>query len=264
MSDTSMNNPNKTKASCNKIARPDLYFKFNCANMDDDVYAAFMASFMRGAAAKWVRPYLLKYMDDDNNKDNITKMFDDYLEFKTKLQHNFGILNEVSNADRMIQRLHQTKSAADYAVLFQQYATQTEWDDKALCVMYRQGLKDTVKAELMRSGAQIDTLHSLIEESINLDNALHKLYLETRPVKTPAIPNTSKPRGKGRFSQGKSRFWKTPGGVVPSAGTNWHDPDAMQLDNINKGNGFRKDKKQFGKKITCYNCQKESHMARDC
>jgi hypothetical protein len=83
-------------------------------------------------------------------------------------------------------------------------------------------------------------------------------------VRAPPTPNTSKPRSKGRFSQGRPRFGKTPRGVVPSAGTNWHDPDAMVLDNINKGNGFNKDKKQYGKKITCYNCQKEGHMARDC
>jgi hypothetical protein len=281
MSDTSMNTPNETKASRNKVARPDLYhgdrtkleewilqfdlyFKFNGADMDDDDYAAFMASFMRGAAAKWVRPYLLKYMDDKNNEEEITDMFNDYLEFKTKLRDTFGILNEVSNADRKIQNLHQTKSAADYAVLFQQYATQTDWDDKALRVMYRQGLKDTVKAELMRSGALLETLPQLIEESIKIDNALHELYLEMRPVRTPTTPNTSKPRSKGRFSQGKPRFGKTPRGIAPSAGTNWHDPDAMVLDNINKGNSFSKDKKQYGKKITCYNCQKEGHMAREC
>jgi hypothetical protein len=276
-----MNTPNETKAGRNKVARPDLYhgdrtkleewvlqfdlyFKFNGADMDDDDYAAFMASFMRGAAAKWVRPYLLKYMDDDNNEQEITEMFDDYLKFKEKLRQTFGVLNEVANADRKIQQLHQTKSAADYAVLFQQYATQTEWDDKALSVMYRQGLKDTVKAELMRSGAQMDTLQSLIEESVRIDNALYELHLESRPTRTSTVANTSKPRNKGRFSQGRPRFGKTPRGVVPSAGTNWHDPDAMQLDNINKGNGFNKDKKQYGKKITCYGCGKEGHMARDC
>jgi hypothetical protein len=284
MSDTSMDTPKETqevKGNSCKVARPDLYygdrnkleewilqfdlyFKFNGDNMDDDDYASFMASFMRGAAAKWVRPYLIKYMDDDNNEDEITSLFDNYLTFKEKLRQTFGILNEASNADRMIQRLHQTKSAADYAVLFQQYATQTDWDNKALSIMYRQGLKDTVKAELMRSGAQLDTLQQLINESIRIDNALRELYLETRPVKTLTAPNTSKPRYQGRKPQPRTSSWKTPGRVAPSAGTNWHDPDAMQLDNINKGNGFRKDKKQFSKSITCYNCQKEGHMARDC
>jgi hypothetical protein len=138
-----MNTPKETKVNGNKVARPnlyygdrtkleewilqfDLYFKFNGADMDNNDYAAFMASFMQGAAAKWVRPYLLKYMDDDDNDEDNTKLFNDYLKFKTRLRSTFGVLNEISNADRIIQRLHQGKSAADYAVLFQQYATQTK------------------------------------------------------------------------------------------------------------------------------------------
>jgi hypothetical protein len=40
---------------------------------------------MRGDAAKWVWPYLLKYIDNDNNEEDITKLFNNYLEFKTKL-----------------------------------------------------------------------------------------------------------------------------------------------------------------------------------
>jgi hypothetical protein len=53
--------------------------------MDDDDYAAFMVSFMRGAAAKWVRPYLLKYIDNNNNKEDITTLFNNYFKFKAKL-----------------------------------------------------------------------------------------------------------------------------------------------------------------------------------
>jgi hypothetical protein len=66
--------------------------------------------------------------------------------------------------------------------------------------MYCQGLKDSVKAKLMRSGAQLDALHQLIEESIRIDNALYELYLEMRPVRTSATPNILKSRSKGQFS----------------------------------------------------------------
>jgi hypothetical protein len=37
----------------------------------------------------------------------------------------------------------------------------------------------------------------------------------------------------------------------------------MQLNNINKGNGFYKDKKQYNKKITYYSCRKEGYIAQD-
>ena len=44
--------------------------------------------------------------------------------------------------------------------------------------MYRQGLKPAVRRELMRSGANIDTLAELIEEAIRVDNDLYELALE--------------------------------------------------------------------------------------
>ncbi|CAA9965762.1 zf-CCHC domain containing protein [Pyrenophora teres f. maculata] len=129
--------------------------------------------------------------------------------------------------------------------------------------MYRQGLKERVKEELMRSGVTINNLQDLIRESIRIDNALYELQQEIRPVRA----NQSVQRTKGRFFKKKPGYRTTPGGIVPSAGNNWHDPDAMQLDNINKGKSFgRNDKKRpyNKKKITCYNCDKKGHMARDC
>ena len=44
-----------------------------------------MASYIRSAAAKQVRPYLIKYIDKQNNKDYIKKIFKDYVKFKAKL-----------------------------------------------------------------------------------------------------------------------------------------------------------------------------------
>ncbi|KAF2280025.1 uncharacterized protein EI97DRAFT_368713, partial [Westerdykella ornata] len=103
-----------------------------------------------------VKPYLIKYMDDNNDDTEITYMFEDYSVFKGKIRQTFAITNE-------------------------QYAVMTEWDDKALIRMYRQGLKNNVKLELMRSGATMDTLDELINESIRVDSNLYKLSLELYP-----------------------------------------------------------------------------------
>jgi hypothetical protein len=54
--------------------------------------------------------------------------------------------------------------------------------------MFKQGLKDNVKAESMRSGAQIDTLDTLINESICLENELHELAIETRAERAFHVP----------------------------------------------------------------------------
>ncbi|EOA81283.1 uncharacterized protein SETTUDRAFT_23664 [Exserohilum turcica Et28A] len=64
--------------------------------------------------------------------------------------------------------------------MFQQYSTIIGWDNNALMRMYRQGLKPMVRRELMRSGANIDTLEELTKEAVQLDNELYELALEER------------------------------------------------------------------------------------
>jgi hypothetical protein len=44
--------------------------------------------------------------------------------------------------------------------------------------MFKQGLKERVRTELMRSGANIVTLDDLIEEATRIDNDLYELELE--------------------------------------------------------------------------------------
>ena len=46
--------------------------------------------------------------------------------------------------------------------------------------MFRQGLKPKVKEELMRTGASVKTLDSLISTSINIDVRLQELQQELR------------------------------------------------------------------------------------
>jgi hypothetical protein len=46
--------------------------------------------------------------------------------------------------------------------------------------IYRQGLKPTVRRELIRSRATINTLKELVSEAIQVDNELYKLALEER------------------------------------------------------------------------------------
>jgi hypothetical protein len=63
--------------------------------------------------------------------------------------------------------------------VFQQLSIQTEWDDKAVMRMFRQGLKSEVRMELMRTGVAITDLRDLIEEAIRIDDNLLEFRLET-------------------------------------------------------------------------------------
>jgi len=98
--------------------------------------------------------------------------------FKDKIKTIFRVINKPSIARCKIQHIWQSRSAADYAANFQQLAANTNWDNTALLTMFWQGLKARVKEELMRSSAQLNTLNTLIRETININNQLYKLDQE--------------------------------------------------------------------------------------
>jgi hypothetical protein len=51
----------------------------------------------------------------------------------------------------------------DYVAKFIEFAIVLDWGDAALLEMYRKGLKNDVKDELIRYGGRIDTLGQIIE-----------------------------------------------------------------------------------------------------
>jgi hypothetical protein len=295
MSDVQMDTPDGSHYGNrhSRLAKPDLYFGdrakletwilqfdryYHMAGdhieKDDEVINA--TSYMKGDAEKWVTPLLRRYMDADVDDKENQRLFESWDSFKVKLRQVFSPIKEALVAKQKIQTLQQTKSAADYTTTFQQYSAALEWDDGALMEMYKQGLKPTVRIELMRSGTVIKTLEDLMNEAIRIDNDLYELRLEEQtyaarsrfngrePRETRAVPN----QGRRRFTpnQGQRRFNPRPQqqGFYQSRG-----PEPMHLDMIHQG----KPKKEFGKKQgnrdnkskgNCYNCDKPGHFARDC
>ena len=74
----------------------------------------------------------------------------------------------------MIQHIKQQRSAAEYTTQFKQYSVLTDWDDNALIVMYRRGLKENMKDEITFNRQAVDTLDKLITQAINIDDKLFK------------------------------------------------------------------------------------------
>ena len=73
--------------------------------------------------------------------------------------------------------MKQTKSAAAYAAEFQQIATKTEWEDKALMAKYYKDLKDFVKDRIVETD-QPEKLDEMIEKSIIINNHQYERRLE--------------------------------------------------------------------------------------
>lgn len=249
------------------LLQVDRYFHLD-NKIEEADKVVWATTFFRGDAEKWANPIIRRYMDDSIEDTENKELVEDWDTFKNKMKEIFSPFKESVIAEQKIQKLRQTHSAADYTTEFQRYKTAIEWDDNALMRMYRQGLKPSVRMELMRSGSSLNTLNELMAEAIRVDNELYELKLEerlfTQGTRAPGTTNARQRQQPRRSypNQGRQRSYtpRNPGVYA----TNGYEP--MHLDNLNKGPG--KPKFQHGKgskkKITCYACGKEGHIKRDC
>lgn len=240
------------------VVQMDMYFLFN--TMAENLKPVFATTFLRGRAQHWIKPFLRTYLDS-NGQDNEAGIFTSYNHLKNAMKSVFGISNEVSTAVRVIQHLTQKTSAADYAAKFQEYAQITDWDDEALQVMFRRGLKDAVKDELMRDGRRVETMGELVKVVIDIDDKLYERALEKRydsksTGKAGYLPSKDNRPRNSNFNSYSNRPQRDDYGPRP-----------MELDVTQQGRRFTgkgKGKPKNSRSMTCYACGKEGHIARNC
>lgn len=249
-----VNKPDTFTGDRNKLddwlTQMEVYFAFYPT--PEGKKTLFATTFLRERAQHWFKPMLRLYLDD--GKDD-SKYFAKFDYFKKGIRQIFGVSNEEKAAERVIQHLNQKSSASDYAARFQEYANLTEWDDASLMTMFRRGLKQSVKAELMRYSGRITSMEELIEASIEMDDKLYELSMEERFDKVP--------RGRsGTYTNGPSNSYRTKPhhGKSDSYG---HMP--MELDVTERRSGRKpKGRQANSKQKLCYGCGKPGHFARDC
>ena len=107
------------------FSQMELFFGFNAEIFPTNKHKVLFAStYLRGLAFKWFNSFLMDFLNNkpDKRDDNTVEVTQNYSNFKNKLKQNFSDFDEKHLAERKMQSLRQTGSAANYASKFQQLA----------------------------------------------------------------------------------------------------------------------------------------------
>ena len=111
------------------FSQAELFFGFNVDRFPTNKHKVLFAStYLRGPAFEWFNLFLTDFLNNKPNEreDNTVEITQNYSNFKNKLRQVFGNFDEEHSAERRMQLLQQTGSAAKYASKFQQLAAQTQ------------------------------------------------------------------------------------------------------------------------------------------
>ena len=103
------------------FSQVELFFGFEAERFPTDKHKVLFAStYLRGPAFKWFNSFLTDFLNNEPDKrdDDMVEVTQNYSNFKNKLRQVFGNFDKEHLAERRMQSLRQTRSAADYASKF--------------------------------------------------------------------------------------------------------------------------------------------------
>jgi len=207
----------------------ELVFRSAPAQFEnDESKVVYACTFLRNAAYAWVQPHL-------ENPD--AEILTTWPFFKKALESAFGDPDLQATAERQLSILRQSGAVSVYAAEFRRLSSIAKWDNKALTFHFYNGLKDSVKDELVRD-VRPEKLDDLITKSIRIDD---RIYERARERKTTLTPRFSNPA------------------ISPSS-TNTMEIDAMGL--VKKLTPAERTRRY--EQNLCLYCGEEGHQVLEC
>src|SRR5436190_20064633 len=192
------------------LMRMEVYFNDYPGAFDDHKkITAALSNMKEGDATRWAQPLLKRLLEGREHP-----ALRSWQTFKEAFLLAFGDPIKKERTIRDMQKLVQTKSAQDYASAFRILMDNVNWDEKALIDRFRNGLKDTVRKELIKSTFMHDTdnlpLERWIELAIKTDDILFSMRdRDTTPkFQGRAASETSERKRPEYISEAESKLGK--------------------------------------------------------
>jgi hypothetical protein len=236
-----------------------------CPNtyVTDEHKVLFIISLLRGNALTWARN-----IPETRNHP----LRHDYPAFKKALTNLYLDRNLKLIAEGKLTRLRQTKSAAAYAVEFQSLVALLDLDNEAMCLLFYEKLKSTVKDAIVIVG-RAKKFHELVDQAITIDQRQHQRTLED---KNNASSNSnsnsnSNNRSSGNSSSNSSRYdkksnsqGKSNNSSSNSSGNSSNNSPSGNSSNRPRGPISDAEKERRRKNNLCFYCGKPEHNRKNC
>ncbi|KAJ1215323.1 hypothetical protein NDU88_002932 [Pleurodeles waltl] len=217
-----------------------VYFAFRPTQFSHDrTKVGYLISALSGPALAWATPMV-------SSNDPVLS---DYSAFVNRFKLMFSRPGLEASAEEALCDIHQgSQDVLQYITRFRQLAAETTWVERTLVTLFRRGLKEKIKDELVHS-TRVEDLRGLMDQALSIEYRLQERRAEKRKSRGSFQPSTS------RVFPHRSEECRPP--VRDTEG------EPMQVDTT-RGPLSPSEREDRRKKGLCLYCGSAGHILRTC